>query len=98
MEVLAPCVRSGLIKPLKESEMTIAQRLADFASQASHENLSEKGSRQFKLLVLDTIGCAIGSLGAAPINNLCAHGDRFGGAPLCTLIGVGRTALDLTND
>ncbi len=87
-----------IVQPLKEPVMTIAQRLAEFASQASHEDLPEKGSRQIKLLVLDTIGCAIGSLDAAPINNLRAHGDRFGGAPLCTLIGGGRTALDLTND
>jgi 2-methylcitrate dehydratase len=74
--------------------MTIAQRLAEFASQASLEDLSEKGIRQIKLLVLDTIGCAIGSLGAAPMNHLRAHGDNFGGAPLCTLIGGGRTAPD----
>lgn len=74
--------------------MTTAERLAAFAAGASYDDLSEAARNQVKLLVLDTIGCAIGSLGAEPIRYLRAQADDFGGNGSCTLIGGGSTAPD----
>ena len=47
--------------------MTQAEELADFIVSASYENLSPEARRQLKLRVLDSLGCAIGALGAEPI-------------------------------
>ncbi len=74
--------------------MTIAEQLAEFASRASYEVLSERARQQIKLLVLDTIGCAIGSLAAEPIRHLRDQTEDFGGRGVSTLIGGGRTAPD----
>jgi 2-methylcitrate dehydratase len=43
---------------------------------------------------LDALGCAIGALEADPIRMIAAQNNDFGGNPLCTLIGGGRTAPD----
>ncbi len=74
--------------------MTIAEEIAAFAAARSFDDLSEEMRGQAKMLMLDTIGCAIGSLGAAPVRLLRAQADDFGGAPRCALIGGGRTAPD----
>ncbi|MEK6710621.1 MAG: MmgE/PrpD family protein [Nitrospinota bacterium] len=74
--------------------MTHAENLAAFAASASYDQMSEAARGQVKLLVLDTLGCAIGSLGAEPVGHLREHAEEFGGAPLATLIGGGRTAPD----
>ncbi len=74
--------------------MTMVEDMAAFAAGTSYEDLSERAARQVKLLVMDTIGCAIGSLGAEPVRFLRAQTDDFGGAGHCTLIGGGKTAPD----
>jgi 2-methylcitrate dehydratase len=74
--------------------MTIAEKFAEFTVQTSYDNLSDPVRTQIKTLVLDTLGCAIGSMGAAPIELLRQQTDEFGGASLCTLIGGGKSAPD----
>lgn len=74
--------------------MTMAEDLAAFAAGTKYGDISERARQQVKLLVLDTIGCAIGSLGAEPIRYLRAQADDFGGTGHCTLIGGGKTAPD----
>ena len=59
--------------------MTIAEQLAAFAAGVTYNDLSENVLKQVKLLVLDTIGCAIGSLGAEPVRYLRQQADDFGG-------------------
>ncbi len=76
------------------ADLTQAERLAEFAVKASYEDLSEEARRQIKLLVLDSIGCALGSLGAEPIRFVREQVDDFGGGKHCTLIGGGKTAPD----
>ena len=76
------------------ADLTQAERLAEFAVKASYEDLSEEARRQIKLLVLDSIGCALGSLGAEPIRFVREQVDEFGGGRHCTLIGGGKTAPD----
>ena len=47
--------------------MTEVQKLADFVDRARFGDMSEMAVEQLKIRVLDTIGVAIGALGAAPI-------------------------------
>jgi 2-methylcitrate dehydratase len=50
--------------------MTHAEELADFIVGASFENISQEARRHLKARVLDSLGCAIGALGAEPIGLL----------------------------
>jgi 2-methylcitrate dehydratase len=74
--------------------MTQVEQLAAFVTQTSYAGLSEAARRQLKIRVLDTLGCAIGALGAEPMRMIRAHIQDFDGAGQCTLIGGGRSAPD----
>jgi 2-methylcitrate dehydratase len=75
-------------------QMTQAERLADFAVRASYDDISPAARLQLKIRVLDALGCALGALRAETIALLRAQVNDFGGTPLCTVIGGGRTAPD----
>jgi len=74
--------------------MTEAEHLAAFVLNARYEQLSEAARDALKLRVLDALGCAIGALDGPPIGRIRAEIEAFGGRPLSTLIGGGRTAPD----
>ena len=74
--------------------MTMAREIAEFAARVSYDMLSERARLYLKLLVLDAIGCAIGSLGSESIGFLRAQTEDFGGASHCVLIGGGKTSPD----
>ena len=74
--------------------MTKAEQLAAFIARVSYDDLSQAASEQLKLRVLDSLGCAVGALGAEPIHMLRAQLDDFGGSQRVTLIGGGRSAPD----
>jgi 2-methylcitrate dehydratase len=74
--------------------MTRVEQLAAFVARASYEDLSEEASRELKIHVLDALGCAIGAIEGAPIRMLRLQLEDFGGNPLVTLIGGGKTATD----
>jgi 2-methylcitrate dehydratase len=74
--------------------MTYANRLAEFVARASYEDLSVAAVRELKIRVLDSLGCAIGALGGEPVMMLAGHLEEFGGEPLASLIGGGKTAPD----
>ena len=74
--------------------MTQVQALAKFVAHASFDAISDDAKRELKIRVLDSLGCALGALGAEPIRMLRAQTDDFGGAKQCTLIGGGGTAPD----
>lgn len=74
--------------------MTMVERLAQFATRASYEDLSEEARNQLKIRVLDSLGCALGALGAEPTRAIREHTEEFGGEPLTTLIGGGKNAPD----
>jgi 2-methylcitrate dehydratase len=61
---------------------------------ATYEDLSEEARQALKIHVLDALGCAIGALDGPPIRMLRAQLEDFGGNPLVTLIGGGKTAPD----
>jgi 2-methylcitrate dehydratase len=74
--------------------MTLVEELARFVAGARYEALSPEASQQLKIRVLDSLGCAIGALEGEPIAILRAQINDFGGNPLATLIGGGKTAPD----
>src|ERR1700722_6595131 len=68
-----------------------AQGIARFASRARYEALTAERRERLKVDILDSLGCAIGALGASPNNALLAQAQEFGGSGRrCTLIGGGQ--------
>ncbi len=74
--------------------MAIVDELASFVVKAAYDQLSDEACLQAKIRILDAIGCALGALDSAVIRAIADQVDDFGGKPLCTLIGGGRTAPD----
>lgn len=74
--------------------MTQAEQLAEFASRASFDDLSDGARIQLKIRVLDSLGCAIGALGSGPVELIRKQVEEFDGEGSCTLIGGGRAAPD----
>ena len=73
---------------------TEAERLAEFVTRSSFEDLSPAALEQLKIRVLDSLGCAIGALDGEPVRLVRAHVEEFAGPPRCTLIGGGAAAPD----
>jgi 2-methylcitrate dehydratase len=74
--------------------MTRVEQLAAFVARATYEGLSAEVSQELKIHVLDALGCAIGAIEGPPIRMLRLQLEDFGGNPLVTLIGGGKTAPD----
>lgn len=74
--------------------MTQAKQLASFAASASYDMLSALAVEALKARVLDSLGCALGALDGPPVRAVRSLVEEFGGRPLTTLIGGGRTAPD----
>ncbi|GAA3760176.1 MmgE/PrpD family protein [Microbacterium kribbense] len=74
--------------------MTEVQELAQFVATASFDQLSADAVAQLKIRVLDTIGVAIGALGAPPMVAVRALVEELGGTPQATMIGGGMSSID----
>jgi 2-methylcitrate dehydratase len=74
--------------------VTAAARLARFVTARSWNDLSNPARDELKIRILDALGCALGALHAPPARAIRAQLDDFGGRPLTSLIGGGRTAPD----
>lgn len=74
--------------------MSRVQELANFAVRMNYQELSDAARQAVKLHILDAIGCAIGAMEGGPIRAVRQQVEEFGGTPLCTLIGGGKTAPD----
>ena len=69
--------------------------VADMAAFAVGPHSFEGEARErLKLSVLDSLGCAIGALGAEPVQAVRRVVEAFGGAGTCTVIGGPRSAPD----
>ena len=79
----------GTEQPLSRSE-----ELASFVEQARWEEVSPAAREALKIRVLDSLGCAFGALGGEPVKMIRQDIDEFGGSPLCSLIGGGKTSPD----
>ncbi|MGE5189031.1 MAG: MmgE/PrpD family protein [Gemmatimonadota bacterium] len=73
---------------------SLSERLAAFVEGARWGDVPTAAREALKIRVLDSLGCAFGALGAAPVRMIREEIDEFGGSPLCTLIGGGRSAPD----
>jgi 2-methylcitrate dehydratase len=73
---------------------TKVEQLGEFVAAATYEQLSDAAREQLKLRVLDSLGCALGALGAEVPGMVLEQVRDFGGAPHSTLIGAERTAPD----
>jgi 2-methylcitrate dehydratase len=77
--------------------MTHAEELADFIVGASFEHISQEARLHLKARALDSLGCAIGALGAEPIRLIREQITDFHelrGNGQATLIGGGKTTPD----
>lgn len=74
--------------------MTVVDELTAFVLRASFDDLSPRTVEQLRIRVLDSLGCAIGAVDAEPVRLVYDTLDEFGGKPLCTLLGHGRSAPD----
>src|SRR5947209_15533241 len=74
--------------------MTQVEQLAAFAVRTRYEDLPEEALQQLKIRIIDALGCAIGALEGPPMGMLRVQLEDFGGNPLVTLIGGGKTAPD----
>ena len=72
----------------------VSYQLATFAHQSSFDDLSEEAKDRMKVLLIDAIACAIGSLRSEPIQFLKEQVLEFGGSSMTSLIGGGKTAPD----
>lgn len=75
-------------------QLTCVEELAGFVHASTFEDLSTKAVEQLKIRVLDSLGCAIGALLSPPVKSMRKLESEFGGTPMCTLIGGGKTAPD----
>ena len=76
----------------EQEKTTMAQQLAAFVVRMRYDDISREARQQLKNHVLDAIGCAIGALEAPPVKALHAQLEEFGGNPLASLIGGGKTS------
>ena len=70
------------------------EQLARFVCRSRWEDISTQAREQLKLRVLDSLGVALGALHGEPVGMVREQVREFGGAPLATLIGAGRSAPD----
>ena len=86
--------RHGAAARRLDDPRTRVERLASFVSRADWGDISPAAREALKIRVLDSLGCAFGAISGDPVTMLRKQVDEFGGNPLCTLIGGGRTAPD----
>ena len=87
-------LKVGQLLSRNEKEMTQVEQLAAFVEQTKYEDISSEARQQLKIRILDALGCAFGALEGSPIKMLQAQLEDFGGKPLVSLIGGGKTAPD----
>ena len=70
------------------------EQLSAFVTRVSYDDLSAEARRQIKVSVLDSLACAVGAMGFEPMRRLQHQIEQFGGRPLATIIGGGKTSPD----
>src|SRR3954452_5277535 len=75
-------------------EQTQVEQLARFVCSSEWDDISEPAREQLKLRVLDSRGAAFGAPGGERFAMVREQTQEFGGAPLATLIGAGKSAPD----
>ena len=78
----------------KGTKDTVTQGIARFALQSKFKDFQPDILERLKLHLLDSLGCALGAFEGQPVRELRDQIEEFGGKPICTLIGGGKTAPD----
>jgi 2-methylcitrate dehydratase len=78
----------------RQAQPTQVEELAQFVCRSRWDEISGPARDQLRLRVLDSLGCALGALDGEPVAMVREQVQEFGGAPLCTLIGGGKSAPD----
>lgn len=73
---------------------TEVQKLASFVVKARYDDISVEAYEALKIRILDSLGCAIGAVGAESAKFVRAQVEEFGGNKMCSLIGGGQSAPD----
>jgi len=74
--------------------VTRVEELAQFAAVASYDQLSDAACEALRIRILDSLGCAIGALGAEPMRRVRSQVEELGPGAGCTLVGGGSAAPD----
>lgn len=78
----------------EEGVLSRSEELAAFIEGARWERISPAARQALKIRVLDSLACALGAIDGEPVRMIRKDIEEFGGNPLCTLIGGGRTSPD----
>jgi 2-methylcitrate dehydratase len=82
------------VQSVEKPKDTEVRRLGRFVASADAATMTQDARDELRKRILDSIGVAIGALDGEPIGYIRAHLDEFGGKPLATLIGGGKTSPD----
>src|SRR2546421_3558285 len=80
--------------PNEAPDLQSLEKLAEWAAGRRFEHIKQDDLPYLKVLILDTLGCAIGALGHQPILAVRALTDDLGGSEWSTLIGGGKSSPD----
>ena len=72
--------------------MTIVEKLAGISEQINYASLPDEVVEKIKMVVLDSLGCAIGGFASEPSKIMRSMVREMGGIPEATLIGTGERA------
>ena len=78
----------------RQGHATQVEELAQFVCRSHWDEISDPARDQLRLRVLDSLGVALGAVDGEPVAMVREQVQEFGGAPLCTLIGGGKSAPD----
>ncbi len=73
---------------------TEVRRLGRFVVTADSGSMTTEARDELRKRILDSVGVAIGALDGDPIRRVRDQLDDFGGRPIATLVGGGKTAPD----
>jgi 2-methylcitrate dehydratase len=74
--------------------MTVLEELAEFIVRATVDRVSPARRLDLKIRILDSLGCAIGALGADPVRHVRDFVADFASDGCCTLVGGGKSGPD----
>src|SRR5690349_9743754 len=74
--------------------MTLLEEMAEFIGRSTIESVSPARRLDLKIRILDSLGCAIGALGADPMRHVRQFVADFGSDGSCTLVGGGQSTPD----
>ena len=78
--------------PNEAPEPQKMEKLAEWAGSRRYDDIQPGDVPYLKVLVLDTLGCAIAALGHQPIMAVRALTGDLGGSEWCTLLGGGKSS------